>query len=205
MDELKEKILVESETLFLRFGFKSITMDDVARELGISKKTLYLHFTDKNDLVNQCVEHHLNRINGLCQKFMDEKGDAISILLAITQYTSGMLKSISQSSMYDLKKYFKSAWDKLEANRKEFIYSSIRSNLELGIKKGLYRKDIHPEIIGRIYVHLVGFLIDPENYDQDDMDLRELHLEIIKYHLHAVCTPKGEEILNEKLKSLHKK
>lgn len=205
MDEVKEKILIEAETLFMRFGFKSITMDDVARELGISKKTLYLHFTDKNELVNECVEHHLTRINTICEQFIDEKGDAISILLAITQYTSGMLKAISLSSMYDLKKYFKQAWDKLEANRKQFIYSSIKSNLEQGIRKGLYRKEINVESVARIYVHLVGYLIDPENYDRDDMDLRTTHLEIIKYHLHAVCTPKGEEILTEKLKSFQKK
>ena len=205
MDEVKEKILVESETLFMRFGFKSITMDDVARELGISKKTLYLHFTDKHELVNQCVEHHLERINATCNAVIEQKEDAISALLGITQFTSTMLKSVSQSSMYDLKKYFKTAWDKLEENRKEFIYSSIKSNLELGIKKGLYRKDIHPEIIGRIYVHLVGFLIDPENYDRDDMDLRTMHLEIVKYHLHAVCTDKGQEILTDKLKSFNKK
>jgi AcrR family transcriptional regulator len=205
MDAVKEKILVEAETLFMRFGFKSITMDDVARELGISKKTLYLHFTDKNDLVNQCVEHHLNRMNAVCQRSMEEKADAISILLAISQEASSMLKAVSQSSMYDLKKYFKTAWDKLEANRKQFIFSCIKNNLEQGIRKGLYRKDIDPEKVGRIYVHLVSFLIDPENYDSDDMDIRGMHAEIIRYHLHAVCTPKGIEILTEKLKSFNKK
>jgi AcrR family transcriptional regulator len=205
MDSVKEKILSEAETLFLKFGFKSITMDDVARELGISKKTLYLHFTDKNDLVNECVDDYLSRMNKNCQSITDQKEDAIGILLGITQYMSGMLKSVSQSSLYDLKKYFKTSWDKLEANRRLFIFNSIRQNLDLGIKKGLYRKDMQPDLVARIYVHLVSFLIDPESFDRNEMDLRELHLEIIKYHLHAVCTPKGQEVLQEKMKTFQKK
>jgi len=201
---VKSKILEEAETLFLKYGFKSITMDDVSRELGISKKTLYQHFTDKQDLVDQCVENHLARISDVCNNAMAEREDAIDVLLYITHFTSTLLKQVSQSSMYDLKKYFKSAWDKLENNRKEFIYASIRQNLENGIKKGLYRKEIKVEAVARIYVHLVGYLIDPD-HQHSDIDIRDMHMEIIRYHFHAVCTPKGLEILNERIKAYHKK
>lgn len=204
MDPVREKIMVEAETLFLRYGFKSITMDDVSRELGISKKTLYQHFTDKTELVNACVEHYLGKVNECCNTIIAQKDDAISILLEITRYMSEMLKSVSASSLYDLKKYFKESWDKLEANRQQVIYESILFNLDLGIRKGLYRKDIRPEITARIYVHLAGMLIDPDHFGPDP-DIRAIHIEIIKYHLHAVCTPKGQEILQEKLKTLTKK
>ncbi|MFA6261505.1 MAG: TetR/AcrR family transcriptional regulator [Bacteroidia bacterium] len=204
MDEVKEKILIEAENLFMRYGFKSITMDDVSRELGVSKKTLYLHFADKHDLVNQCVECHLERMNQTCSHLIETKEDPISTLLAITEFNIQQLQRVSQSSIYDLKKYFKGAWDKLMENRNQFIYKSIKANLELGMKKGLYRKELDPEVVGMIYIHLVSLVIDPANHRDSEMDLRKILLEIVSYHLNSVCTEKGREILDEKLKKIKK-
>lgn len=203
MDAVKEKILTEAENLFMRYGFKSITMDDVSRELGVSKKTLYLHFADKHDLVNQCVEHHLEQMNDSCLQLMDVSKDPISVLLAITEFNMQQLQKVSRSSMYDLKKYFKSAWDKLLENRNRFIRQSIRENLESGIKKGLYRKDINPDSVSRIYIHLVGLLIDPAYYDETETNLHRMLVEIVGYHLNAVCTEKGRVILEEKMKKFN--
>ena len=204
MDEVKEKILVEAENLFMRYGFKSITMDDVSRELGVSKKTLYLHFADKHDLVNQCVEPHLEHLNLTCSNLMENREDPISALLSITEFNIQQLQRVSQSSLYDLKKYFKGAWDKLMDNRNQFIYQNIKTNVELGVKKGLYRKDLNPEVVSMIYIHLVGLVIDPAYHRDREMDLRKILLEIVSYHLNSVCTEKGREILEEKLKKIKK-
>lgn len=204
MSEVKDKILTESEALFMRYGFKSITMDDVARELGVSKKTLYQFFADKTDLVNQCVDHYLEKMNATCSHIMAKKElDAINAMLEITEQVRAILAQVNPSSMYDLKKYFKPAWDKLDADRRGFIRNNIRENIALGIKKGLYRKDIDLEIISHLYVYLVGFLTDPEKYDPA-IDIRTLHMEIVKYHLRSICTIKGLEVLEEKLKQLKK-
>ncbi len=200
MSEIKDKILTEAELLFMRYGFKSITMDDVARELGVSKKTLYQFFSDKNDLVNQCVEHYLETMNNMCCSVVENKDlDAISVMLQISEQMNAMIRQINPSSMFDLKKYFKPAWDKLEADRRSFIKRVIQDNILLGVKKGLYRKDLDAETVSRIYIYLVGFLTNPDNYDQEGMDIKEMHLEIMKYHLRSICTPKGHELLDEKL------
>ena len=191
MSEIKDKILTEAELLFMRYGFKSITMDDVARELGVSKKTLYQFFSDKNDLVNQCVEHYLETMNTMCCSVVENKDlDAISVMLQISEQMNAMIRQINPSSMFDLKKYFKPAWDKLEADRRSFIKRVIQDNILLGVKKGLYRKDLDAETVSRIYIYLVGFLTNPDNYDQEGMDIKEMHLEIVKYHLRSICTPK---------------
>lgn len=198
--EIKNKILLEAKMLFMRYGFKSITMDDISRELGISKKTLYQHFQDKNDLVDQCVDHQIQDMNCNCEEIMGQSEDPISAMLAITDFFGNVVRTLNPSSMFDLKKYFKTNWDKLEANRREFIFNSIYGNIEAGKKKGLYRKDLDTEITSRLYVYLVGFITNPESYDRADMDFKTLHLEMIKYHLRSVCTPKGMELLEEKLK-----
>lgn len=200
MSEIKDKILTEAELLFMRYGFKSITMDDVARELGVSKKTLYQFFSDKNDLVNQCVEHYLETMNTMCCSVVENKDlDAISVMLQISEQMNAMIRQINPSSMFDLKKYFKPAWDKLEADRRSFIKRVIQDNILLGVKKGLYRKDLNAETVSRIYIYLVGFLTNPDNYDQEGMDIKEMHLEIVKYHLRSISTAKGHELLDEKL------
>jgi AcrR family transcriptional regulator len=200
MSEIKDKILTEAELLFMRYGFKSITMDDVARELGVSKKTLYQFFSDKNDLVNQCVEHYLETMNTMCCSVVENKElDAISVMLQISEQMNAMIRQINPSSMFDLKKYFKPAWDKLEADRRSFIKRVIQDNILLGVKKGLYRKDLNADTVSRIYIYLVGFLTNPDNYDQEGMDIKEMHLEIVKYHLRSISTAKGHELLDEKL------
>lgn len=200
MSEIKDKILTEAEVLFMRYGFKSITMDDVARELGVSKKTLYQFFADKNDLVNQCVEHYLDNMNKLCCKVVENKDlDAIGVMLQISEQMNAVIRQINPSSMFDLKKYFKSAWDKLEADRRNFIKRVIQDNIVFGIKKGLYRKDLDADIVSRIYIYLAGFLTNPDNYDKEEMDIKVMHLEIVKYHLRSICTAKGLDLLEEKL------
>jgi AcrR family transcriptional regulator len=202
--ELKEKILTESQMLFLRYGFKSITMDDIARELGVSKKTLYQYFTDKNELVDKCVDHHLQNTTCTCDRIMHEHDNAISVMIGITEFMGNMLRMLNPSALYDLKKYFKPSWDKLEANRREFIYRSIKQNIESGQRKGFYRKDINVDYTCMIYIHLVSMLIDPELYSPN-VELRTLHLEIIRYHIRSICTPKGLEIFEEQFKQLNKK
>lgn len=198
--DIKAKILYEAETLFMKYGFKSITMDDVARELGVSKKTLYQYFTDKNDLVNQCVDSHLDIMKNGCIMIMEPKADPVVSMLQISDFVGKNIRQLNPSSMYDLKKYFKSAWDKVDAYRKEFIATQITENIESGKKKGLYRKDVDTETIVMIYVYLVDFLINPETH-ASNFDFNKMHQEIIKYHLRAICTPKGLEVMEEQLKN----
>ena len=198
---IKNKILIDSEGLFMKFGFKSITMDDIARELGISKKTLYQHFVDKNDLVNQCVELHLADINKNCDCIIQEKSDPIDTMISITQYVGKQIHSVNPSALFDLKKYFKPAWDKLDLHSKEYICDSIRHNIEQGQKKGIYRKDIIVEYVCKFYLHLIHLIINPEFFDKN-FDMKKLHHQIITYHLRAICTAKGLETLELKLKEL---
>ncbi len=199
--DIKIKILREAEMLFMKYGFKSITMDDVARELGISKKTLYLYFEDKNDLVNQTMLQHLEDQKVSCQNIETLKLDPISYMLNISDSVSTQLRQINPGVLYDLKKYFKSSWDNFVEFKTNFVYQNVLNNLETGQSKGYYQKDIDVKLIASLYVHLIDFLVSPTGFQNEHKTFRELHFEIMKYHLRAICTEKGLKILNEKIKN----
>lgn len=191
MDEAKIKILHGAEALFMRYGFKSITMDDVAREMGISKKTLYQYFTDKHDLVNQAVEHHLNTEQEYCLNLVKNEKDPIAYLLAISNNFGNEAKHISIAVLYDLRKYFKEAWEKIDAFSNEFIYGQVLQNLTEGKNKGFYRPDMDERVIALFYVNLVQFIVNPENYQKEVRDFHTVHKELIFYHLRGILTEKG--------------
>ena len=191
MDEAKLKILQGAEALFMRYGFKSITMDDISREMGISKKTLYQYFTDKHDLVNQAVENHLNTEQQTCLDLVKNEKDPIAFLLAISNNFGNEAKHINSAVLFDLRKYFKEAWDKIDAYSKEFIYSQILQNLINGKVKGFYRKEINERVIALYYVNMVQFMVNPENYQKEIRDFHVMHSELVMYHLHGILTEKG--------------
>lgn len=202
----RQKLLVKAEELFMRYGFKSITMDDLAREMGISKKTLYHYFSDKNELVNQAVDNHLNNDIHSCRAVAIENSDPIYFMLKINEWMGSVNKQVNHSVLFDLKKYFKEAWDKIEKFRTEFIYAQILENIERGMEMGLYRPEIHAKLIARMYVQLTELIIQPEIMEESFGTLQEQHFELIQYHLRGICTEKGLKILTKRLSqhTLHK-
>jgi AcrR family transcriptional regulator len=191
MDEAKNKILEGAEALFMRYGFKSITMDDIARELGISKKTLYQYFTDKLDLVNQAVENHLNTEQEFCINMLKNEKDPIAFLLAISENFANEAKHINTAVLFDLRKYFKEAWDKIESYSNDFIYGQVLQNLKDGKENGLYRSELNENVIALYYVNMVQFMVNPENYQKEIRDFQTLHKELVIYHLRGILTEKG--------------
>ena len=200
MDEAKLKLLQGAEALFMRYGFKSITMDDISREMGISKKTLYQYFTDKHDLVNQAVENHLGTEQQYCLDLVKNEKDPIAFLLAISNNFGDEAKHINTAVLFDLRKYFKEAWDKIDAYSKEFIYGQILQNLIDGKAKGLYRSDINERVIALYYVNMVHFMVNPENYQKEVRDFHIVHQALVMYHLRGILTDKGLKQL-EKLQN----
>lgn len=201
--EPKQKILAEAEALFMKYGFKSITMDDIARELGISKKTLYQYFEDKNDLVNQAIENHIHCDKQNCCKILEENFDPIEFLFEMSKSITDKHRKVNVAVLFDLKKYFKPAWDKMENFKSVFINEQMLANIINGKELGLYRDDINTELAAKLYVHSVEFMMRPELYQEISTDFFYIHQEIIKYHLRAICTEKGLKKLNKIIENQH--
>ena len=199
MDERKREILEQALKLFMRLGIKSMTMDEVATQLRISKKTLYEHFTDKNDLVVQAVamtcDFHRDTINGICARGMN----AIDENEEITRFIVGQIGNMHPSVQFDLQKYHPKAWEIMEHREREDIYVCVSTNLRKGVAEGLYREDLDVEVITRLYLARIDSTWDGRVFPPDQFSLPDVLWKHLEYHIRGIASPKGVQYLTKKM------
>jgi len=198
MEEQLQNIIEKVSELYMKYGIRSVTMDDVSRHLGISKKTLYSYVKDKKELVELTVKNHLEKNFKAEKDLKSQKLSAIDELLEVYRFAGEMIKDVNPSYQYDLQKYYPYLCDQFNHFKRENLFHIIKSNLEKGIKEGVYRQEMNVEIIARMHAfrHFKS-----GNVDQDDIEFmmkREAFKEIFLYHTHAIINQKGREILKEK-------
>lgn len=193
----REKILEESTGLFLRYGVKSITMDDIASNLGISKKTLYQFVDNKTDLIYQVCHQHIMAEKAIIDKIVSDSKDAIDEILSIAAYVTNLLRQLSPTTVYDLQKYYKASWKVMEGLHNEHVYHVIKNNVDRGIKEGLYRDDLDADIIAKLYVGKTNMVVDPELFPLKEYNLEKLFSEYIHYHIHGIASQKGLTLLRK--------
>lgn len=198
----KSKNFFKSTTeLFTRYGIKSLTMDDIARHLGISKKTIYQFVKDKKELVKKGMALMIKEEQSRIIESTKLSKTAIDELIEMTKCVSSKLGDIHPSVIYDLQKYHPEAWKILENHKQEFIHNIILNNIKRGVSEGYYRKNINPEIIANVYICMMDNIINPESSINKTMSLEELHLEIINYHIKGISNEKGVEYLKKALEN----
>ena len=191
MDEKMKKIVLDAGNVFMRYGIKSVTMDDIARELKISKKTLYKYVNDKLDLVCKVCSSQCEMERGLIAQIHDEKINAIDELIRMSKYVSEQLREIHPSIHYDLEKYYPEAWQIFIEHKESFIMNCLKTNMELGIKEGLYRDNLNPEIIAKLYVAKLDLVFDPAVFPINRFSFTDVHMQLVRYHIRGVASDKG--------------
>lgn len=202
MDEKGQELVEKSAEIYKKFGIKSVTMDDLARHLGVSKKTLYKYFKDKNDIVTRSIANKMEAEACSVNKVCEFASNAIDELMGITQNVIENLNKIHPSVFYDLEKYYPEAFEKIEEHKKGFIYNCVLGNLERGKKEGLYRSDLNSEIIAKLYVLRVTDILNPYNFDENKFTPMDLYMEAFRYHIRGIASEKGIEY-QEKLIQLN--
>lgn len=198
MSESLNKLIETVSSLYMRYGIKSVSMDDVARHLGISKKTLYSYVKDKQELVELSVRHHLDEHIKAEQDLKSRQLSALDELLEVYRFAGEMLKNVNPSYQYDLQKYYPHLCSIFNQFKRENLFEIIKSNLLKGISEGVYRKEIRIDIIAKMHAfrHFKS-----DELDQDDLELmmnKDAFKEIFLYHVHAILNDKGREILRQK-------
>ncbi|GAB5551057.1 MAG: TetR/AcrR family transcriptional regulator [Saprospiraceae bacterium] len=195
--DTKQEILQMTESLFMRYGIKSVTMDDIARELGISKKTLYQFVDNKQDLIEQSFQKHIEEELLIIQHIQKDAKDSIDEMLKIARYVIKMVKKVSPTVMYDLEKYYRKTFMQMKELHSRHIFNYILDNINRGIEKGIYRKDIKPELIAKIYVTNTSHNFGSELFPMTNDEIQALIREYAIYHIHGIATSLGLECLNE--------
>ncbi len=200
MNEELKSILLKVRELYMRYGIKSITMDDVASNLGISKKTLYKYVCDKEDLVAKTIdlEVEMQKDNMNCKQ--GENFNAIEQLLFVSKVINHKLKQMNPSTEYDLRKYYPTQYHKLVTTRREQMYSNVVANIVKGKAEGLFRQDLNEDIIAKLQVSRVEDMMDNEVFSITEFTSNKFFQEIFIYHIRGIANENGIAFLENKLK-----
>lgn len=200
MEDKKVEIINNSSGLFMQFGVRAVTMDDLAKYLGVSKKTFYKYFKDKNDLVMQILKAKINEDTEVCKDCVVKSENAIDELIMISKFVSEMFKGVHSSVFYDLRKYHRNAWDIIHEHKNGFVKEQIRNNIDRGLKESLYRKNINKEIVSTVYMASMDSVFDGVTYANTKLHLSEILLELIRFQIRGMVNENGLEYLKERLK-----
>ena len=197
---MKDKIIKRATDMFLKLGFKSVTMDDIACEMCISKKTIYKYFGNKEMLIEEGTEVIHQKINGLMEEVIAKNHNAIAENFQMREMFKQMFQSFDHSPAYQLKKHYPEIYDKMTCAKIEDCSQMFRQNIEKGIAEGLYRKDIDVESAVKFYYTLI-FSINENT--MMEKDAYELEAKALEYHTRALATPEGILELEKQIKIHH--
>ena len=196
---MKKKIVKKAEELFLTLGFKSITMDDIANSMGISKKTIYTHFDNKTKLVEVVTFEALGHIHQGIDNIKETSTNPIEELYQIKMFVMNYLKNEKVSPQFQLKKYYPKIYDLLNIKQFEKMNSCVIDSLKKGVETGLFRAEINLDFISRIYFSGTNGIRDINVFPDNLFDKHYIFESYLEYHLRAIVTSKGLKLLNDYL------
>lgn len=202
MNKTPQEYIKKVCDMFKNYGIKSVTMDDVARELGISKKTLYLHFKDKSELVGIILKREFKEKADEFSEAMENKENAIEELFEYYKVQIKILTNQKPNFLYDLKKYYSTHFDEFTKKKKERMMESVMKNLKRGKEEGLFRADINEDIVTRMHIARIDSIMTSGIFSFEELRSPLFFSEAFKYHIFAIVNDKGREIVNKKIKEI---
>ncbi|GAK90129.1 transcriptional regulator [Nonlabens ulvanivorans] len=196
MTDIKTEILQKSTEMFLDLGFKSVTMDDISSEMGMSKKTLYSYFKNKEELITEVTLAISNTICGGIDHICSISTNPIEELYDIKKMVLTSLKGDKSSPIHQLQRYYPRVHQKVSAIQFEYMKECVNKNLEIGIEQGLYRDNLDKDFVSRIYYVGLQGIKDLHLFPNTQFPVQKLHDHYLEYHLRGIVTPAGRKILN---------
>ena len=193
---MKQNIINEAIPLFIQFGFKSVTIDDIAIKMGVSKKTIYAHFPKKVTLVETSVFMHFNNVFEKILNISKHSKDPIIGLYQIKKEALKHLSNEKNSPVYQLQKYYSSIYNKLQQMEFNTLGGMFSESLKKGIEMGLFRSEININFVTRIFFNGIRGINDVQLFPIEEYRIDQLLINFSEYHLRAICTPAGVDKLN---------
>lgn len=190
MDDKMAQILKASGTLFRKYGIRSISMDDIAREIGMSKKTLYQYVENKNDLLEKLLMHLVTSSTACVTEGLSDK-NAIDILLQVSVKVSQEIKEMNPAILFDLEKFYPALFRTFVQAKRDHVYIKIKENLEQGISEGIYRNDIDADLVSKLYVQKLLDVHDPDFLSSVDFTFEKVFQVMFDNHIRGIANPVG--------------
>ncbi|HET9057357.1 MAG TPA: TetR/AcrR family transcriptional regulator [Chitinophagaceae bacterium] len=191
--DIQERIRNKADEMFMQYGIRSVSMDDIASQLGISKKTIYQYFSDKDSLVDTVINHELENAQYDCLNCKEESGNAIEEMLLTMELVHEQFRNMNPVVLYDLEKFHQHAFQKFLKHKLDFLYKVIKANIERGIKEELYRPEINTEVLTKYRLEAMMipfnvFVFPPAKYN-----LADVTRETMEHFLFGLTTLKGHK------------
>jgi AcrR family transcriptional regulator len=193
---METRILLKSRDLMLQSGLRQVTMDDLAHQLGISKKTIYQYYKDKDDLVKAVVNLELKEHELTCKDCKSKAENAIHEMFLLMENMKAMTQTMNPNSMMELEKHFSNAFDMIKNHKDEFLFSLIKQNLMKGIEEGCYRKDLDIDIISKFRLETVFIPFNLHLFPLSKFNSLEVHTQLMEHFVYGLMTIKGHELMD---------
>lgn len=193
---MKERILTAAEQLFWKYGVKSVTMEDIAKQLGISKKTIYQHFTDKEDILYQVIQEKINADMTEMNCMFTGTGNPIEELMMVLEMMRKNQHEVSPNLLIDIKRHYPQAFALFRQHMDQHIMKSILENIQKGVSQGLYRNDINPAILARMRVEQIELAFNNEFFPINQYSMLDVQRELIHHFVRGMLTEQGFAIYN---------
>lgn len=189
--DYQQRIIEASAQLFRKYGFRNVTVDEIAREAGISKRSLYETFENKEVLIKCVVDQHIQDSEDDLNSVAKSAVNAIEENIQLLKKSLKLFEEIDQRSLLELQRYYPEAWEKVVNHRRGFLLQYLVKNLRRGKEENLYRQDLKEEVIARMRLAQSHFIFDPEFFPQQKVDLKEATYEIIVHYIYGICSEDG--------------
>lgn len=194
---MREQITQKAAALFTQFSVRSITMDEIAGSMGISKKTLYTWFTDKNELVEMVYATPLQQLEQDCLKVIRGASNAIQEVFLIWRSVKGTISLMNETLLHDLQKYHHAAFERYITFKKGFLFQLLLNNIKRGQTEQLYRSQIIPELIAGFQVSVTGINTKQEINHHQLWPQATINEQLVLHYLYGLATTKGVRLIEK--------
>ena len=189
------RIKEKAHSLFMQYGLRSVSMDDIATNLGMSKKTIYQYYADKDELIEAVISDELQNTRNICNRDQAISENAVHEIFMALDMLAEILSTMNPSLLYDMQKYHPGAFLKFQQHKHEYLYKVIVDNMDRGVLEGLYRPEINVDILARFRLEMMMLPFNPDFHTRLKHSLARLQEELIIHFLFGLASPKGYKLI----------
>lgn len=194
---MEQRITNKARELFFRYGLKSVTMDDIATNLGVSKKTIYQYYTDKDSIVEAVMLFEIQRGEKECNQYSNQSENAVHEVFMTIDMMQEMLSTMNPSLIFEMQKYHPNAFKMFNDHKHQFIYQTIKANLERGQREELYRQELNAEVLAKYRVETLFLPFSQDVFPMAKFNIFQVSLELMNHFLFGITTPKGQKLITK--------
>jgi len=195
--EAQERIVKKAHELFMRYGVRSVSMDEVANQLGMSKKTIYQFYADKDALVEDVIDIEINNSQSECSQYKNKSENAVHEIFMAMDMLLELLTKMNPTVIFDMERYHPTAFKKYNDYKNKFLYATIKENLDKGKHDGLYREEIQTDIMTRFRLASIFLVFNPDLFPMGKNTLPAVITEITDNFLYGLATTKGQKLIQK--------